>query len=296
MSSVAEIEAPAKVNLFLRVFDERPDGFHELATLFQAVDLADHVRVERADESVRLEVHGGELDLGAEEDNLAHRAATRLLAEAGIEGGVRINLVKRIPVGAGLGGGSSDAAAVLRCVAALAGIPRDDGRLRRIGAELGSDVPFFLGRSPLAAGRGRGDVLEPLEALPVADLVLVSPPVHVSTGWAYGALDEARRARGGGRGPSLAGRPRDWEHVEARAHNDFQEVVASKHPQVARSLEALSAAGARMALMSGSGSTSFGLFADRAAAEVAAGALAAELGWPCRAVRTLTAPPTPRLS
>ena len=293
-SPIAEVEAPAKVNLFLRVFDERPDRFHELETLFQAVDLADHVRVERAGEGVKLDVRGA--DVGPTEDNLAYRAATRLLDEAGLEGGLRITLTKRIPVGAGLGGGSSDAAAVLRCIAALAGIPVDDPRLRRIGAELGSDVPFFLGRSPLAAGRGRGEVLEPFGALPIADVVLVSPPIHVSTGWAYRALDQSRRTLGAGRVASLKGRPRDWRDVAAEAHNDFQSVVATEHPGVARSLTALSAAGASVAMMSGSGSTSFGIFPDGAAAKKAAAALGAELGWPCRVARTLTVFPMPQLS
>ncbi|HUF76482.1 MAG TPA: 4-(cytidine 5'-diphospho)-2-C-methyl-D-erythritol kinase [Longimicrobiales bacterium] len=295
-SSVAEVEAPAKVNLFLRVFDERPDRFHELETLFQAVDFADHVRVERAEAGVQLELRGAGADLGPMEENLAYRAAARLLGEAGIEGGFRISLLKRIPVGAGLGGGSSDAAAVLRCAAALAGIPDDDPRLRRMGAELGSDVAFFLGPSPLAAGRGRGDVLEPFGALPVPDLVLVSPPVHVSTAWAYRALDESRRAHGAAPAPSLKGRPRDWGDVAAEAHNDFQPVVATAHPEVTRSLAALSAAGARPALMSGSGSTSFGIFASRVAAEKAAEGLRSDLGWTCSVVRTLTAFPAPRLS
>ena len=296
MSSVAEVEAPAKINLLLRVFDARPDRFHEIETLFQAVDLADHVRVERTRAGVQLEVRGAGVDLGPIESNLAYRAADRLLAEAGIGGGVRITLHKRIPVGAGLGGGSSDAAAVLRCLAALARLGQDDALLRRIGAELGSDVPFFLGRSPLAAGRGRGEVLEPFGALPVADLVLVSPPLHVSTGWAYGALDQARRARRATRGPSLEGPPRDWNDVAREAHNDFQEVVALQHGAVARSLAALSTAGASVALMCGSGSTSFGIFPHRAAAERAAEALTAELGWPCHVARTLTVLPTPELA
>lgn len=294
MSRVAEVEAPAKVNLFLRVFDARPDGYHEIETLFQAVDLADRVRVELGGDGVRLDVEGARL--GAEQDNLAYRAATRLLAELGRSDGARITLEKRIPVGAGLGGGSSDAAAVLRCLAALASVPLDDPRLRRIGAGLGSDVPFFLGLRPLAAGRGRGDVLEPFAPLPASDLVLVSPPVHVSTGWAYRALDEARRTRGSGGGPALRGRPSSWRDVVAEAHNDFQDLVAAAHPEVARALAALRAAGGRVALMSGSGSTCFGVFAERASAERAAEALSADLGWTCRAVRTLTELPVPRAS
>jgi 4-diphosphocytidyl-2-C-methyl-D-erythritol kinase len=294
LSRVAEVEAPAKVNLFLRVFDARPDGYHELETLFQAIDLVDRVRVELGGDAVELEVLGA--DLGPTQDNLAYRAATKLLAELGRTDGARITLEKRIPAGAGLGGGSSDAAAVLRCLAALCSVRPYDPSVRRIGGELGSDVPFFLGASPLAVGRGRGDRLVPLTALPEAHLVLVSPPVHVSTGWAYGALDEARRGRGGpSGGPVLGGRPSSWQDVVANAHNDFQEVVAATHPQISRALGALRAAGAVAALMSGSGSTSFGVFPDRVSAHGAEEAVAVELGWPCRLVRTLAELPRPTL-
>lgn len=286
VSMTAETRAPAKVNLFLRVFDRRPDGYHELETLFQAVDLVDEVRVERGGGSVELEVRGA--DLGPIEDNLAYRAATRLLSEARITEGVGIRLTKRIPAGAGLGGGSSDAAAVLRCVALLFGFSHEETLVRRIAGELGSDVPFFLCRSPLAAGRGRGEVLEPLEPLPEVHLVLVTPPVHVSTAWAYRAFDEARRRRAASGGRSLLGQPRGWQDVVADAHNDFQAVVAEEHAQVARSLTALAETGAELAMMSGSGAASFGLFPDRATSARAAEELRSVLGWPCHTVRTLT--------
>lgn len=294
MSRVAEVDAPAKVNLFLRVFDARADRFHELETLFQAVDLCDRVRVERIARGVEIEVVGA--TLGPSEENLAYRAAAAFLAEVGVQGGARVTLTKRIPVGAGLGGGSSDAAAVIRCLAALVDMSPAEPRLRRSAAALGSDVPFFVGRSPLAAGRGRGEVLEAYTPLPVAHLVLVSPPVHVSTGWAYHALDDARRGGGTGQGPALRGRPASWKDVVAEAHNDFQSVVAARHPEISRSLSALAAAGAEVALMSGSGSTSFGIFEGAEAAERAAAALEAELGWPCEAVRTLSAFPVPMLA
>jgi len=294
VSATARLSAPAKVNLFLRVLGALPDGYHALETLFQAIDLADDVRVERADAGVELAVDGA--DVGPAEQNLAHRAATELLARSGMGGGVRIGLTKRIPAGAGLGGGSSDAAAVLRCVAALYEIPAGEGMLRGIAEELGADVSFFLGRSPLAAGRGRGDVLEPFEPLPEAMLVLVCPPVHIATAWAYRALDEARLLRSPSGSGTLRGRPGSWSEVTAQAHNDFQALVVAAHPEVARSLEALRAAGAAGALMSGSGSTSFGIFPDRGAAESAAASLEAELGWPCPVVRTLMVFDEPRLA
>lgn len=290
MSRSAALAAPAKVNLLLRVLGQRGDGYHDIETLFQAIDFADEVEVELTGSGVALDVRGA--DLGPPGQNLAFRAAAELRQRSGCRDGVKVTLTKRIPAGAGLGGGSSDAAAVLRCLARLLDVG-DERVVREVGAALGSDVPFFLGSSPLAWGRGRGEVLEPLTPLPPADLVVVSPPVHVSTAAAYAALDQARRRSG--RGAEARGRrePRSgtplqsWRDLEKIACNDFQEVIAHDHPDVARSLLALERAGATVSLMSGSGSTCFGLVEDHPAARFVAERIQEELGWPCRAVRTL---------
>lgn len=295
MSAAARLSAPAKINLRLSVSGRRPDGYHDIDTLFQAIDLGDDVQVSLGGAGIRLRVEGA--DLGPIEENLAHRAAARFAAEIGRAAGVDIELTKRVPAGAGLGGGSSDAAAVLRCLAVLYGVDGADARLVRAAAELGSDVPFFLCGSPLARGRGRGEVLERLAPLPAADLVLVTPPVHVATAEAYAALAESRRgaAREQGRdGPTET--PRGWAEVALHASNDFQPVIAAAHPEIRRALDALEVAGASFALMSGSGSSVFGAFRDHAAAQQVAEGLAAELGWPCRAVRTLEEMPAPRLT
>ncbi|MEX2048388.1 MAG: 4-(cytidine 5'-diphospho)-2-C-methyl-D-erythritol kinase [Gemmatimonadota bacterium] len=309
MSARASVAAPAKVNLSLRILGARPDGFHDIDTLFQAIDLADEVSVELAGSGVHLEVHGA--DLGPVEENLAYRAAVRARSETGFESGLRVALTKRIPVGAGLGGGSSDAAAVLACVGALAGIDRGDPRLHRIASDLGSDVAFFLGSAALTRGTGRGELLEPLAPLPAADLVLVSPPVHVSSGGAYRALAEARRE--GHAAPPAAGAdafapdalaadafnahaftaPTSWREVAVAAQNDFETVISARHPEIARALRALREAGAELAVMTGSGSTSFGLFPDRDTAETAAAELQRDLGWPCHVAKTLTSLPLP---
>jgi len=287
LSGRAKVLAPAKVNLALRVLRKRADGYHDIDTLFQAVDLCDEVEVELAEDGVSLEVDGRS-DLGPAEQNLAYRAAVAFLAAAGSKVGVRVRLTKRIPVGAGLGGGSSDAAAVLRCLAALlGGVGADE--VRRIGAALGSDVPFFLGVSPMARGRGRGELLQALEPLAVADLVIVSPPVHVSTAEAYRSLGRGT-GEAGGVGKHDLSMP-VWADAPEVAVNDFQPVVTGGHPEVARALEALRAAGSRLALMSGSGSSCFGLFADRSGAEAAASRVSDRTGWPCVAVRTLEAFP-----
>lgn len=279
------IRAPAKVNLYLEVGERRPDGFHEIDTLFQAVSLWDEIRVERVPSGVTLAVVGP--DLGPMEANLAFRAARAFLAETETPEGVRMELTKGIPAGAGLGGGSSDAAAVLRAMNALWGGPLASARLGEIGASLGSDVPFFLGTSALARGRGRGEILGSVPPLPVADVVLVLPPVHVATAWAYTALGRQTGAGGTDAPGAPFAAPVRWEQVAALARNDFQEVVASAHPEVRGSLDALRASGARPAMLSGSGAACFGVFAGEAAAVAAAAALTEALGWPARAVRTL---------
>ena len=288
MSRAARVLSPAKVNLHLRVLGRRPDGYHDLDTLFQAIDLTDEVGVELRGERIALDVHGP--DLGPPDENLAYRAAARLATSVGFEGGVALRITKRIPAGAGLGGGSSDAAAVLRCLTEILDLPHDDGRVRSVAETLGSDVSFFLCGSALARGRGRGEILEPLPPLPPADLVLISPPVHVSTAAAYAALSASRTASAE---PPLPPGPApcSWDDVATLAANDFEPLMAEAHPEIASALEALASEGARFALMSGSGSSVFGHFPSAAAAEKAAGGLTDRLGWPCRAVRTLAAMP-----
>ena len=349
MTRTVEIEAPAKVNLVLDVLGRRPDGFHDLDTLFQAVSLADVVRLTLGDDdgrNARVEgapdpARGGHgtsggprpgdaapgsapwvrsagppiqlfidgPDLGPLESNLAYRAARRFLEVTGGRAPVRIELKKRIPMGAGLGGGSSDAAAVLKALAFLAGF-QDDGVLHEVAAELGSDVPFFLGDSPLARGRGRGEILTPLPALGRAHLVLALPEVHVSTAEAYAALaatrpgtetDEARRGatpgdggEGGGAGREAAREaPSSWAEVEEISRNDFEPVVVPRHEEIRRSLQALRDAGATVALLSGSGAACFGLFGGRARAKEVAERLSGAHPWPFLSVTTRTTLPEP---
>lgn len=283
------LQAPAKINLLLRILGKRSDGFHDLDTLFQAVELHDQVTVAAVDEGVALQVEGA--DVGPTEENLAYRAARGLLDASGADLGLAIRLVKRIPAGAGLGGGSSDAAAVLRAGNALLPTPLPDPTLHELAADLGSDVPFFLSGSALARGTGRGEVLEALPSLPPAALVLVMPPVHVSTAEAYRLLAERRSA--GGEPPCsgyVGGAPANWAEVADEAANDFEAVVPGRWPEVATSLEALRQAGARPALLSGSGGACFGVFDDGATARTAAGALQRSLGWTAVATATRTAP------
>lgn len=276
MSRAVVVEAPAKVNLVLRVGRRRADGYHNVDTLFAAVGLCDRLRVERAATGIAVEVAGA--DLGDPRDNLVYRAARAYLDARGERGGVAIRLVKRIPVGGGLGGGSSDAAATLRCLDELFEPSVGAAALAEAARGLGADVPFFLSPSPLALGGGRGDHLTPLPPLPPRPVLLVGSPEGVGTAWAYDLL---ARGRGGGAGGSaaLADPPapdscRDWAAVARMAHNDFEEPIFAVRPDLRATVTSLRDTSPLLALMSGSGSTVFAVYRDDGSATRARSRLA----------------------
>jgi len=273
--------APAKVNLFLRVLARETSGYHQVETLFQALELSDDVALELLPEpgEIRLEVEGVPADaLGPAEQNLALRAARLLLDTVGNEApGLRIRLVKRIPHGAGLGGGSSDAATVLRGLNELLGRPLDAARLATLGGRLGADVAFFLCGSPLALAWGRGDRLMPLQPLPPAEVIVALPEARIATPDAYARLARWRAERELGAAPARlmgvigtdSGEPfaavapwSSWAAVAREAENDFAPALHGAYPELARIRDALEAAGARPALLSGSGSAVFGVFPE----------------------------------
>ncbi len=288
-----EVAAPAKVNLLLRVGPLRPDGYHDLDTVFQAVDLCDRVRVWRGPPGVTLQVEGRDVP-GPAEENLAVRAARAFAAEAGVEPAWRVVLEKRIPAGAGLGGGSSDAAATLRALERLEGEPLGARRLSGVGRRLGADVAFFLEGAARAAAAGRGDDLRPMEPLPAAELVLALPDVHVGTAEAYRALD-AGRGRDGAVPTGAPERPGDWPGVARAAVNDFEAVVPARHPEVARALEALRTTGATFTLLAGSGGACFAAYPSADAADRAAARVREAHPWlEVVRARTLEALPAPR--
>jgi 4-diphosphocytidyl-2-C-methyl-D-erythritol kinase len=254
------VAAPAKLNLLLRVLGRETDGYHGLETLFCLVNLADELRVERRDApGVTIEVEGA--DLGPPEQNLASRAATLVLAATGTRFGIHLGLTKRIPVQAGLGGGSSDAAATLVAVNRLAGnaVPRHE--LLQLAARLGSDVPFFLSGGPLALAWGRGERLLQLPPLPVAPVLLVIPPVPVPTAQAYGWVDAARQSAGrrGAVALDLDALSR-WGDIGRLAGNDFESPVFGRHPEIRAAFEALAGTGPLVCRMSGSGSALFAIY------------------------------------
>ena len=255
----AHVEAQAKVNLFLRILAREPSGYHQLETLFQRVALADSVTVYRAGVGRSLDCRGA--DAGPVERNLAWRAALAFTDAAGGPAAFRIEIEKRIPVGGGLGGGSADAAAVLRALNALVEKPLDDRTLAAIAFSLGADVPYLLSMHALAIGSGRGERLHPLEAMPSRDVVLAIPPFGVSSAEAFRWHAEANASQRPGTRATLAvGRKLEWKTIASLAANDLEGVVIEHHAEIGALRDALRRHGAILAQMSGSGSAVFGVF------------------------------------
>lgn len=272
---VARVAAQAKVNLFLYVLAPRGDGFHEVLTMYQLVDLADDIIV-RVDGAGRtLHVAGPRIPdagLGPTEKNLAYRAAMAYADRAKWPKGFSIELHKNIPAGGGLGGGSSDAGAVLRALDALNDTPLGPSILAALAATLGSDVPFFVTGSARAFARGRGEEVGGMDPLPPRDVVLAIPPFGIATADAYRWLDEdyptaeaplvAREQwpADGAERPYLVPGGDEWEHIERASLNDFEPVVEKRHPELRRLRDLMTQSGARIARLSGSGSTVYGIF------------------------------------
>ncbi|MGH7500076.1 MAG: 4-(cytidine 5'-diphospho)-2-C-methyl-D-erythritol kinase [Gemmatimonadales bacterium] len=259
MPAVA-MAAHAKLNLFLRVLAREADGFHGIETLFCLVSLADTLRAERREgRGVTIEVSGSEA--GPEADNLAVRAAAMVLEATGNRFGVHLSLTKRIPAGAGLGGGSSDAVAGLLLVNHLAGNAVPHHELLQFAARLGSDVPFFFSGAPLALGWGHGERLIRLPPLPPAPALLLTPPTSIRTADAYGWVDSARTA-GTRRGGVVLDQDvlSRWGDVGRMAGNDFESPVFGRFPAIRAAFEALVGTGPLVCRMSGSGSTLFAVY------------------------------------
>ena len=264
--------APAKINPWLEIVGRRPDGYHDIDTCYQAIDLADTVVLEPSERpGVSCRVEGPfAAGVPAGEENLAARAALLLAERTGHEPRVAITITKEIPAGAGLGGGSSDAAAVLVALARRFAIPDPEDTLVELAAELGADVPFFL-EGGTQRGTGIGDRLEAIPMPKERCGILVWPGTPVSTDWAYQEQDRIARAETG----------------TNRSGNAFAPLVMEKWPAIARAAEALREAGAEDPRLSGSGGAVFALFEDRLARDavltmalVGAGSHEASQIWP----------------
>ncbi|HTW63047.1 MAG TPA: 4-(cytidine 5'-diphospho)-2-C-methyl-D-erythritol kinase [Bryobacteraceae bacterium] len=259
MSARVRLRSLAKINLDLRVLGKRTDGFHELRTIFQTISLADTIEIEYEHGRTRIELHSN-LDIPG---NLILKATDLVMKAARATGRLRFTLTKRIPLGGGLGGGSSNAAAILLALPSLLGRPVPFEKLLELAAELGSDVPFFL-TGGTALGIGRGAEVYPLPDVTSSPGLLVAPGIHSSTAAAYQAL--ARQPLSEVNTSTI----NNFQWVAggcgvpgAKFRNDFETVVFQSHPQLESIKGKLLKLGAWRAMMTGSGSSLFGMFLDR---------------------------------
>jgi 4-diphosphocytidyl-2-C-methyl-D-erythritol kinase len=274
------VQACAKINFGLFVTGRRPDGFHDIATVFHQVAVADTIELLPSTDII---IQSDDPAAPSDETNICHRTASLLQEALDTEEGVRCVITKRIPVGAGLGGGSADAGALLKALPAFWKRTADSRTLRALALTLGSDVPFFLG-SGSAFATGRGEILEPLPLDVPFAILLCYPNIHVSTAWAYGQIVPRETPP-----PDLRTLiPRGMKHnrlLREEVTNDFEPAVFAAFPAIGEVKQALQYAGAVFASLSGSGSTVFGLFPDVPAAEAAAREMTA------KGYRTFITPP-----
>lgn len=252
------LRCSAKINLYLAVTGARSDGYHDIETFFQPVSIYDSLRLTLSGAGISLS--GDDPGIPWDSTNLCHRAAVELFGAAGYGGGVSIEVRKEIPHGAGLGGGSSDAAAVLFGLDALIGAGLGSDRLMELGLRIGSDVPFFLSGGP-AIGRGRGERLEGRDGLRGGRILIVKPPFSVSTAWAYDNVKIVlTKGCGVDRLNCLMEGLKDLPDIGSETFNSFESVVVEKYPEIGCVLESLRSAGSSLCSLSGSGAACFALF------------------------------------
>ena len=277
-----EKQSPCKVNLLLNILGRRADGFHDLETVFYPIHVFDRLSFARAGQGVQLSCNQPSLPTDAR--NLVYRAAALFLEEARIQEGVRLELEKNIPLAAGLGGGSGNAATTLLGLNELFGGPLQPEQLQRLAAALGSDVPFFLQGKP-ALATGRGEHLQPLEPFPAlrgATFLLIHPGFGIATAWAYQQLARFPQALNGrpGRAAKLVSllQGASLEAAGAEFYNSLEAPALEKYPLLELFQEFLRAHGAAATLMSGSGSTTFALVRGLEAASELAEKFRAKFG------------------
>ncbi len=273
------LHAPAKINLYLDVLEKRPDGYHELISLMCCIGIHDTVRFSfenlPANDGITVVCDHPEVPSGP--DNLAHRAAAAFFETTGLPPGLSIAIEKQIPVGAGLGGGSSDAAAVLTGLNRHFGSPLPENRLMTLGRRLGADVPFFISGRP-AVARGIGEKLSPVVEIPDLPIVLIYPGRPVSTGTVYKKLNLAltKTKKIHTKFIFETGKYRD---ICKHLYNVLEPVAMELCPEIGAAKQALIAGGADGALMSGSGSSVFGIFQEARKAENACRKLSENSNW-----------------
>ena len=293
-SSQSEITvfAPAKINVVLRILDRRPDGFHNLWSIMQTVALEDEVSIKICADRQDIQLRCDAAQLAADQSNLVYRAAAEVLARARQPIGLDIELRKRIPMGAGLGGGSSDAAATIIGLNRLLRLEWSPTQMADAGQSLGSDVPFFL-FAPSAFVAGRGETVRPVVIEGGRWVVLVNPGFGVNTKWAYQELAVTRPAVTP-LSPVQQSLDRQsqvsWAQLIAAAENDFEAPVFAAHEKLREIKRNLRNYGAEIALLSGSGATVFGVFASEARARQAQAQFANEISMTAFVVSTCSGP------
>ncbi len=287
-SAEVTVASPAKVNLILRILDRRPDGYHNLWSLMQTVGLVDDLTIGLDPSSSEIGLTCTYPDVPLGPANLIHRAAAAVLDRARARIGLRIHLTKRIPMGAGLGGGSSNAAATVVGLNRLLGLKWSQEDMVALTRDLGSDVPFFL-FAPTGIVAGRGERVRPLRITGERTLLLVNPGFGVETVWAYRTL-----AAGRTHPPRLSDALHDldrataasWEDLVPLMGNDFESVVFPQHPLLADIKAELLQAGAESAYLSGTGATVFGVFVTAERAQEAQRRMAIRPDWKAWVVPT----------
>ncbi|RMH03893.1 MAG: 4-(cytidine 5'-diphospho)-2-C-methyl-D-erythritol kinase [Nitrospirae bacterium] len=294
-SSSVALYPPAKINLVLKVLDRLSTGYHQIWSLMQTVGLEDELLLSLNPDSRSITLHCDGWVGAPGRENLVHRAAQSMLEASGIHVGLNIRLKKRIPVAAGLGGGSSDAAATLIGLNHLLALQWPTARLCEVGRKLGSDIPFFF-FAPSARVSGWGEKVSPFTLVGGRWIVLVYPGFPISTTAAYAQLDAARTYV-----PSLPAWCRsfdespvvDWDTLLPLMVNDFEPHVYARYPALLRIKTTLLEAGAQAALLSGSGATVFGVFRDEAGARAAQQTLGCQANWRVYVVPTRSSPLVP---
>jgi 4-diphosphocytidyl-2-C-methyl-D-erythritol kinase len=258
------LRSPAKINLFLKVLAKREDGYHDIITLMQAVELCDDIEMEKTKAGIRIVCDNP--DCPQDENNLAYKAASLLFREEDFDGGIKIKITKRIPIASGLGGGSSNAAATLRGLNQLLKLGLPFYRLNDMAAKLGSDVPFFL-YSGQALAQGRGEIIQPLALCKDYWLLLVCPRLEVSSAWAYRNLKISLTRKRNEFNYKPLGSSLGFFEALSHFENDLEEVVVKKHTVVRQIKDILRDSGAVKSVMSGSGPTVYGVFDQKPLAE-----------------------------
>ncbi len=275
------LSAPAKINFLLDVIAKRADGYHDLRMIMQRVSLYDHITLTTTS-TPGIQVTSNSKGAPDGPKNIAWKAARALCDATEWQGGIQIDIIKKIPIAAGLGGGSSDAATVLMGLNDLLHLGLTERELMHIGCTLGADVPFFIFKNP-ALAEGIGEILTPLPLMPRCWIVLVNPRVHISTPWVYRSLQITARKELNTL-PDIFTSP---QQIAAFLANDLESVTIPAFPIIAEIKELLTSLGAIGAMMSGSGPTVFGMFTTRADADHARDEIAKNNNWFVETVETI---------